>query len=211
RLIVEWGGGRGQGGEGRLCHAGGCRADVPRVDRHGGGGRPRPEKLPGAVPRPPQPTCVAFPSALAGLDIELYIFHGSLYTNKELIDSSLWMRRIASPMRWAIERTRILSSACASGRRGIELVTTSSSSTDSRRRAIAGPESTGWVQQANTACAPASWSAAAAVVRVPAVSTISSTRTVTRPSTSPMMCISATSRLAFPGIFTSSVRARRLS
>jgi hypothetical protein len=58
-------------------------------------------------------------------------------------------------------------------------------------RLMAGPESTGCVMAAETCAAPASLSARAASVSVPAVSTMSSTMTQERPSTSPTMFITS--------------------
>src|SRR5205814_1319756 len=86
-----------------------------------------------------------------------------------------------------------LASLVASGRSGMVSVTMSSSMLEWARRGMAGPESTGWVAQASTSGAPAPRTASAAAESVPAVSTMSSTMTATRPSTSPMICISATS------------------
>ena len=53
-------------------------------------------------------------------------------------------------------------------------------------RSMAWPDSTGCVQEASTSRAPALFRASATLVRVPAVSTMSSTIRVVRPSTSPM-------------------------
>src|SRR5206468_6333424 len=75
--------------------------------------------------------------------------------NSELIDSSSWVRRIASASRCATERTFTLPLFCASGRTGIVSVTTSSSIAELRRRSIAGPDSTPCVQQPMTLRAPA--------------------------------------------------------
>src|SRR4029453_11452950 len=53
------------------------------------------------------------------------------------------MRRIASATSGATESTRIFA-RCLSGVRGTELVMTTSSSTDSLMRLMAGPDSTPW-------------------------------------------------------------------
>ncbi|MNI91370.1 hypothetical protein D3C73_1490180 [compost metagenome] len=67
------------------------------------------------------------------------------------------------------------------------LVTTSSLSGDLSIRSIAGPESTGCVEQAYTSAAPYSIRALAASTIVPAVSMISSTRIAVRPFISPII------------------------
>src|SRR5207244_10457763 len=95
------------------------------------------------------------------------------YTNRELIDSSSWVRRIASPIRWATDKTLILLQPLASGPRGIVLVTINSSKGHSAIRCIAGPDSTGCVQHPRIFLAPSFFKASAAIVSVPAVSTIS--------------------------------------
>src|SRR5574341_323578 len=55
----------------------------------------------------------------------------------------------------------------------------------------AWPERTGWVQQARTSLAPLSLIATAALVKVPAVSTMSSRIMAVRPSTSPTIFITS--------------------
>ena len=85
------------------------------------------------------------------------------------------MRRIASAMSGAIERVRSLAQARASGPSGIVSVTTTAASGEASMRATAPGDSTGWVTHATTDAAPAWISAWAAVVKVSAVSTMSST------------------------------------
>src|SRR6185503_19380363 len=127
------------------------------------------------------------------LDADLDRFHSSNpHTKRELIEASSWMRRMASPSSGATGRTWIFDTRRACSDRGIVSVTTSASMADASIRAIAGPDNTGCVAHARTAGAPARRTASAAVQSVPAVSTMSSTRTATRASTSPMICISAT-------------------
>src|SRR5262245_7233415 len=102
-------------------------------------------------------------------------------TNSELIDSSSCVRRIASAIRRATDNTLILLHASASTFKGTEFVTTSSSIADSLILRSAKPDRTACVQHPMILFAPSFWSASAAIVSVPAVSTISSTRTATCP------------------------------
>ena len=79
---------------------------------------------------------------------------------------------------------------------GMLSVNTISVRADSCTRKEAGSDITQWLAMARTDLAPASSMMLAALVIVPAVSTISSINTTFLPSTSPMICIDATS-LAF--------------
>ena len=76
-----------------------------------------------------------------------------------------------------------------SGLSGMVSVTITSSSALSLMRSYAGPESTGWVMAARTLFAPRDMSMSAAMQIVPAVSIMSSTIRMLRPSTSPMAVI----------------------
>src|SRR3989338_7022594 len=64
-------------------------------------------------------------------------------TNREVTDLSMCVRRMASPIRWATDRTLIFLHFSASALSGMELVTINSSRGDSLIFRIAGPESTG--------------------------------------------------------------------
>src|SRR4029077_11774480 len=146
------------------------------------------------LPAAAQPLGRALPDAVALLDGQLTHVHYSLllgkwaYTKRVDTDSSSWIRRIASASSGATERTRVLGSWC-SGVRGMVLVMTTSSSTDSRMRAIAGPDRTPCTAQARMRAAPSRLSASTAWIRVPAVSIMSSMITTSRPLTSPIRCM----------------------
>ncbi len=92
--------------------------------------------------------------------------------------------RIAAAIDGAIESVVTLSSwsSCGVGR---VLVNTNSLTREFFSRSAAGPDSTPWVAATMTSAAPLSNSASAAAQMVPAVSIMSSTRTQTRPLTSP--------------------------
>ena len=96
------------------------------------------------------------------------------------------MRRIASPKMRPTESWTIFLQSRASGESGMVLVTTSCSMADSLMRLIAGPLRTGCTAYAKTRLAPQSSSALAPCVRVPAVSTMSSSSTPILPRTSPI-------------------------
>ena len=74
--------------------------------------------------------------------------HVRAQMNSELIDSSWWMRRIASPRAAPPTATLDLPAAARLVASGMVSVTMTSSSGDSSMRSIAGPESTAWVAQA---------------------------------------------------------------
>ena len=76
--------------------------------------------------------------------------------------------------------------SCACSFSGMVSVTKTFSSGDARILSTAGPERTGCVEAARTLEAPWSMTAWAALVSVPAVSIMSSIKTATFPSTSPL-------------------------
>src|ERR1700676_5069832 len=95
---------------------------------------------------------------------------GLVQVKRELTDSSLCMRRMASAIRLATDSTLSEpSSACAFARSGMLLVVITSLMHDLFRRSQAGSERIGWVAQASTSFAPAFITTFAASVIVPAV------------------------------------------
>src|SRR5699024_5122767 len=108
----------------------------------------------------------------------------------------------------ATDNSVILSMRFSSGN-GMVLVITNSLMADSSILFNAGPDSTGWVQQAYTSFAPLSTSALAAMVIVPAVSMISSIKIAVLPSISPMIFMtSATFGLGRSEEHTSELQSR---
>src|SRR3972149_2415742 len=164
--------------------------------------RPFPYMIPGTFPRESSFRAPSFPDPVRRTAVNsiMAISLSSRYTKSELTESLKWIRLMASPRRFATERTRIFLHAAFSPR-GIVLVTASCSISDFSSRSIAGPERTGWGARANTCFAPSRRPAAPPWTSVPAVSTMSSRRTAVFPSTSPMMFITRDSL----------VPARRLS
>src|SRR5437763_5327387 len=111
--------------------------------------------------------------------------------NTSLTEPSVKIWRIELVSRSAQESHETLSGA--PGGSGIVSVTTTCSKFAAARFSHASPEKTPWVAAAYTLRAPASWTAWAAALSVPAVSMMSSTSTAVLPLTSPMMYpISAT-------------------
>src|SRR5258708_33397345 len=70
----------------------------------------------------------------------------SVFTNKLLTDSPLWIRRMASASRGAIERTVMLGRRFSGGTGTVLVVTISAISGWARRRSMAGPQKRPWVQ-----------------------------------------------------------------
>jgi hypothetical protein len=89
----------------------------------------------------------------------------------------------------------------------MESVKTISSSALFCTRSEAGPDITQCEAMARTLLAPLAIMRSAALVMVPAVSTMSSTRTTSAPFTSPMICMSDTS-LAFFLVLLQSTRGQ---
>ena len=94
--------------------------------------------------------------------------------NKDVTESPVWLRTMASPNRSAMDRVLILGQFRPFSDRGMVSVTKTDFKGEALIRSMAGPDSTGWVQQAWISEAPFSARALAASVKVPAVSAMSS-------------------------------------